>query len=74
MNERNEKMKLRGRVKEILPGGVIMVCLENNAVVTCRVSGKMRQNSISILLNDDVEVELSLYDLTKGRIVYRYFN
>lgn len=74
MNDKNEKIKLRGKVKELLPGGVIMVCLENKAVVTCRVSGKMRQNSISILPNDDVEVEMSLYDLSKGRIVYRYFN
>ncbi|UUD38131.1 translation initiation factor IF-1 [Mycoplasmoides fastidiosum] len=67
-------MKLRGTVKEILPGGAYLVILENEVKITCRVSGKMRQNKIHILPGDGVDVEMSLYDLTKGRIVYRYFN
>ncbi|MDQ0513612.1 translation initiation factor IF-1 [Mycoplasmoides fastidiosum] len=74
MNERNDKIKLRGTVKEILPGGAYLVILENEVKITCRVSGKMRQNKIHILPGDGVDVEMSLYDLTKGRIVYRYFN
>ncbi|WP_391592160.1 Translation initiation factor IF-1 [[Mycoplasma] cavipharyngis] len=72
MSDQNDKIKLRGVVKELLPEGSILVILENNAKVICRVSGKMRQNKINILPDDKVDVEMSYYDLTKGRIVYRY--
>lgn len=58
-------------VKEALPNAVFRVALENGHVVIAHVSGKMRMHFIRILPGDKVTVELSPYDLTKGRIVYR---
>ena len=58
-------------VKEALPSAVFRVQLENGHMVTAHVSGKMRMHFIRILPGDRVTVELSPYDLTKGRIVYR---
>ena len=58
-------------VKEALPNAVFRVQLENGHIVTAHVSGKMRMHFIRILPGDKVTVELSPYDLDKGRIVYR---
>lgn len=58
-------------VKEALPSAVFRVQLENGHMVTAHVSGKMRMHFIRILPGDRVTVELSPYDLSKGRIVYR---
>lgn len=58
-------------VKEALPNAVFRVQLENGHLVTAHVSGKMRMHFIRILPGDHVTVELSPYDLSKGRIVYR---
>lgn len=58
-------------VKEALPNAVFRVALENGHVVIAHVSGKMRMHFIRILPGDKVTVELSPYDLSKGRIVYR---
>ncbi len=58
-------------VKEALPNAVFRVQLENGHMVTAHVSGKMRMHFIRILPGDRVTVELSPYDLSKGRIVYR---
>jgi translation initiation factor IF-1 len=58
-------------VKEALPNAVFRVELENGHVVLAHVSGRMRMNFIRILPGDQVTVELSPYDLEKGRIVYR---
>ncbi len=66
-----DKICLKGSIKEINPGGSYIVLLENNLEITAHVSGKMRVNKISILPGDIVDVELSPYDLTKGRITYR---
>jgi len=64
-------IRLEGRVLEALPNAVFRVELENGHKVMAHVSGRMRMNFIRILPGDQVTVELSPYDLTKGRIVYR---
>jgi len=63
---------VEGTVVEALPNTMFRVVLENKHIVLAHVSGKMRMNFIKILPGDRVTVELSPYDLTKGRIVYRY--
>lgn len=71
MASQKEVIKLRGKVKEVLPNTQFMVELENGHRVLCHISGKMRKNYIRLTLGDMVEVEMSPYDLTKGRITYR---
>ena len=62
---------LEGKVEELLPNAMFRVALEQGSTVLGHISGKMRQNRIQILLGDRVRVEMSPYDLTKCRIVYR---
>ena len=64
-------IKLDGVVKELLPNTQFIVTLENGHEVVAHISGKMRMHFIRILPGDQVTVELSPYDLTKGRISYR---
>ena len=64
-------IRVEATVKEALPNAVFRVQLENGHIVTAHVSGKMRMHFIRILPGDKVTVELSPYDLAKGRIVYR---
>ena len=61
-----------GIVIESLGNAMFRVQLENGHVITAHISGKMRLNNIKILPGDKVQVEMSPYDLTKGRITYRY--
>ena len=61
-----------GTVIETLPNTMFKVELENGHVLLCNISGKMRMHYIRILLGDRVRVEISPYDLTKGRISFRY--
>ena len=61
-----------GTIIEVLPNTMFKVELDNGAPLLCHISGKMRMNNIRIILGDRVKVELSPYDLTKGRISYRY--
>jgi translation initiation factor IF-1 len=68
----DEKLSFRGRVVETLPNATFKVLLENGAHILAYVSGKIRTNNIRILLGDEVDVELSVYDLTKGRLTFRY--
>ncbi|HDM90464.1 MAG: translation initiation factor IF-1 [Candidatus Hydrothermae bacterium] len=65
-------IRLEGVVKEVLPNAMFRVELDNGLLVLAHVSGKMRMHFIRILPGDRVTVELSPYDLTRGRIVYRY--
>ncbi|MDR2823301.1 MAG: translation initiation factor IF-1 [Mycoplasmataceae bacterium] len=67
----NDTIKMNGKVIEVLQGGTYKVKLENNIVIMATVSGKMRLHWIQILQGDTVQVELSPYDLTRGRITYR---
>ena len=64
-------IKVEGVVRELLPNTMFKVDLENGHVVTAHISGKMRMNYIKILPGDQVTMEMSPYDLTKGRIVFR---
>lgn len=61
-----------GTIIEALSNAMFKVELENGHVIVCHISGKMRMNYIKILPGDKVKVEMSPYDLTKGRISYRY--
>ena len=75
-NNTEEKAKksaieVEGKVLDVLPGGQFRVELENKHTVTAHVSGKIRMNYIRILPGDTVTIELSEYDLTRGRITYR---
>ncbi|MFA4830652.1 MAG: translation initiation factor IF-1 [Patescibacteria group bacterium] len=72
MTKKKDVLEVRGTVDELLPGTTFRVTLENGHVVTAHLSGKMRQFSIRIGVGDEVRVEMTPYDLTKGRIVYRY--
>ncbi|HLV45017.1 MAG TPA: translation initiation factor IF-1 [Aggregatilineales bacterium] len=67
-----DKIEVEGTVVEALPGMMFRVELDNNQEVLAYLSGKMRKYYIRILLGDRVRVELSPYDLEKGRITYRY--
>lgn len=61
-----------GIVAEVLPNTTFRVKLDlNNSIILSHISGRMKKNNIKVLLGDQVRVEMSVYDLTKGRIVYR---
>ena len=68
---KEEQIQMTGTVIETLPNTMFRVELENGHVVTAHISGKMRKNYIKILTGDNVKVELTPYDLSKGRIIYR---
>ncbi len=72
MAKQEEKLILDGKVVEALPNTTFRVQLENGPEVLAYLSGKMRKYYIRVLLGDRVRVELSPYDLTKGRIVFRH--
>lgn len=69
---KEQGITVEGTVVEALPNTLFRVELENNHVVLAHVSGKMRMHFIKILPGDRVTIELSPYDLTRGRIIYRY--
>lgn len=68
---KEENIEMQGKVIETLPNTMFRVELENKHVVTAHISGKMRKHYIRILTGDEVTVQLTPYDLSKGRIVYR---
>lgn len=68
---KEDSIEMMGVVIESLPNTTFKVKLENDLVITARISGRMRKNYIRILTGDKVRVELTPYDLTKGRITYR---
>jgi translation initiation factor IF-1 len=70
--EKEEKIEVEGTVVEALPGTMFRVHLDNGHEVLAYLSGKMRKYYIRILLGDRVKVELSPYDLTRGRVTYRF--
>lgn len=69
---KQEGITVEGIIKEALPNAMFRVELENGHIILAHVSGKVRKNHIRILVNDKVSVEMSPYDLTRGRITYRY--
>lgn len=68
---KEEPIKVEGKVIETLPNAMFRVELENKHMILAHISGKMRMHFIKILPGDTVTVELSPYDLTRGRITYR---
>jgi translation initiation factor IF-1 len=68
---KGDAIQIEGKVVETLPNAMFRVELENGYKILAHISGKMRMNYIRILPGDKVTVEVSPYDLTKGRIVYR---
>ena len=70
--EKEEIIAVEGTVIEPLPNAIYKVELENGHMVLAHISGKMRMHFIRILPGDKVKLELSPYDLTRGRIVYRF--
>jgi translation initiation factor IF-1 len=74
MKNKEEVIRIDGFVKETLPNAMFRVEIEGKHLVLAHVSGKMRMNFIKILPGDKVALELSPYDLTRGRIVLRYKN
>jgi translation initiation factor IF-1 len=68
---KEELIEMEGRVIETLPNTTFRVQLENGHVITAHISGRMRKNYIRILTGDKVTVQVSPYDLSKGRITYR---
>ncbi len=69
--KKEEAVRVEGTVLDALPNAVFKVELENGHKIQAHISGKMRMHFIKILPGDKVVIELSLYDLTRGRIVYR---
>ncbi len=69
-----EVIEVTGTVKEALPNATFKVQLDNGLEILAYISGKMRMNFIRVMPGDRVKVELSIYDLSKGRITYRYTN
>ncbi|MCU4136913.1 translation initiation factor IF-1 [Buchnera aphidicola (Sitobion avenae)] len=68
---KEENIEMQGVVIDTLPNTMFRVELENKHIITAHISGKMRKNYIRILTGDKVTVELTPYDLTKGRIIFR---
>ena len=67
-----ETITLEGKIVDTLPNAMFRVELDNGHIITAHISGKMRMHYIKILPGDKVKVEMSPYDLTKGRISFRY--
>lgn len=72
MATKNDVIVVKGIIDELLPGATFRVKLENDLEIIAHLSGKMRMNRIKLGVGDEVKVELTPYDLTKGRITYRF--
>jgi len=68
---KEDSIEMEGKVVETLPNTMFRVELENGHIVTAHISGRMRKHYIRILTGDKVKIELTPYDLSKGRIIYR---
>ena len=71
MANKEDVLEVEGIVKELLPNMTFVVGLDNGIEIIAHLCGKMRMRNIRVLVGDHVKVEMSSYDLTKGRIVYR---
>ena len=69
---KEELLEMRGMIMELLPNAMFRIKLENDHEVLGHTAGKMRKNRIRVLTGDEVLVEMTPYDLTKGRITYRF--
>jgi len=68
---KEDLIKLSGKIEEVVPNAMFRVVLENNHKIIATIGGKLRQHNIRILLGDTVDVEMSPYDMNRGRVVYR---
>lgn len=68
---KSDMIEVEGTVVEVLPNTTFKVTLQNDHIIIAHISGKLRMNSIRILPGDKVTIEMSPYDLTKGRIIWR---
>lgn len=72
MVSKQDVIELKGKIEELLPAGTFRVMLESGQIIIAHLSGKMRLNKIRLSLGDQVKVEMTPYDLTKGRIIFRF--
>lgn len=72
MSKKEDTLEIDGKVLELLPNMMFVVELENEVRIKAHLCGKMRMKNIRVLVGDKVKVEMSSYDLTKGRIIYRH--
>ena len=68
---KQDLLEFKGKVTDLLPNAMFRVKLENGNIVTAHTAGKLRKNRIRVLQGDNVTVEMTPYDLTKGRITFR---
>ena len=69
---KQDLLEFKGKVMDLLPNAMFRVQLENGHIVTAHTAGKLRKNRIRVLQGDNVTVEMTPYDLTKGRITFRW--
>jgi translation initiation factor IF-1 len=69
---KEEAIKMNGKVVEVLPNAMFRVQLDNQHIIICTIGGKLRKNNINVKMSDKVDVELSPYDISRGRITYRH--
>lgn len=69
---KQDVIEMIGKVEEVLPSALFRVRLENGHEILAHLSGRMRMNKIRLIVGDKVKIELTPYDLNRGRIVYRY--
>lgn len=69
---KEDVIKMAGKIEEVLPNAMFRVVLENQHKIIATIGGKMRQHNIRILLGDKVDIEMSPYDMNRGRVVYRH--
>ena len=69
---KQELLEFKGKVTELLPNAMFRVTLENKHEILAHTAGKLRKNRIRVLTGDNVLIEVTPYDLTKGRIIFRY--
>jgi translation initiation factor IF-1 len=68
---KQDLLEFKGKVTDLLPNAMFRVKLENGHIVTAHTAGKLRKNRIRVLQGDNVTIEMTPYDLTKGRIIFR---
>ena len=71
MAKNNDVLEFEGQITDVLPGQLFKVLLENGHIVVCYTSGRLRKNRIRLVLGDQVRIEMTPYDMTKGRVTYR---
>lgn len=69
---KKDVVEVKGTIQELLPGATFRVILENEHEIIAHLAGKLRMNKIRLGVGDEVRIQLTPYDLTKGRIVYRF--